>query len=202
MIGDQVSDAFDLLLDELGLVSGELRRQVADLATTAELEEIETIIHDAKSIERVTEAVQQAAKQWRGAESVLSERYEPDPEELVQTSEAGESVRKRYFGRVPKGRKTSEPAFRRPILEILAERGGAAKIGEVLDEVERRMGAGFTDTDYETLPSDDKTIRWRNTAQWSRNQLVQYGLMERPRRRGIWEISDAGRQFLEGGGNP
>jgi hypothetical protein len=103
---------------------------------------------------------------------------------------------RRNLGRVARGAKTSEPAFYRPILQVLVDRSGSARMSEVLDEIERCMGASFTDVDRRTLPSDPRQVRWRNTAQWSRNALVQAGLMERPRRWGFWEVSEDGRKWL------
>ena len=38
--------------------------------------------------------------------------------------------------------------------------------------------------------------RWRNTAHWARYELVQDGLLKDDSKRGIWEISEKGRQFL------
>lgn len=72
-----------------------------------------------------------------------------------------------------------------------------ATIGDVLDQVYERVKDQLADVDLESLPSKPTQIRWRNTAQWARNSLVKEGLMRDDSRRGIWEISDAGRRFLD-----
>ena len=42
-------------------------------------------------------------------------------------------------------------------------------------------------------------IRWRNTAQWARNTMVNDdGRMKKGSRQGYWEISDKGRAWLKG----
>lgn len=52
--------------------------------------------------------------------------------------------------------------------------------------------------DYECHKSDEKQIRWRNSAQWARNKMVNTdGRMKKGSPRGIWEISDKGRKWLE-----
>lgn len=86
--------------------------------------------------------------------------------------------------------------FRRPILEALVELTGKAPIGEVLDRVGKKMKAILTKHDFEPLPSDPQSIRWRNTAQWCRNSLVREGLIKANSPHGIWEISEAGRNAL------
>jgi hypothetical protein len=51
--------------------------------------------------------------------------------------------------------------------------------------------------DHQLLPSDNSTMRWRNTAQWARNTLRSEGLLRSDSPRGTWEISDDGRAWLE-----
>lgn len=92
--------------------------------------------------------------------------------------------------------RTPEDAFRRPILETLVELGGGAPIGEVLKRVEQKMKGALNQYDYEPLPSDPRSPRWRNTAQWCRNTLVREGLMKSDSPYGVWEISDEGRRWL------
>ena len=46
--------------------------------------------------------------------------------------------------------------------------------------------------------SSPDNLRWRNAAQWARNSMVNDGLMKNDSPRGVWEISDKGRNFLAG----
>lgn len=53
---------------------------------------------------------------------------------------------------------------------------------KVLDKVGVRMKGVLKPLDYAVLPSDGKSIRWRNSAQWARNTMVnEDGRMKRPR---------------------
>ena len=100
-------------------------------------------------------------------------------------------------GKLPKGLKQPEDAYRRPILEALYELGGRASVSDVLEVVEKKMKPLLTEIDYQTVPSGE--IRWANTAKWERRTLVEEGLLksksESPK--GIWELSDKGFQELE-----
>ena len=87
-----------------------------------------------------------------------------------------------------------------PVLSILADRGGRATRGEVLDELEIRMKRNFLPADLEPLPSKGKVLRWRSTANFARLHLVREGLMLDSREKGVWEISPAGREAVQRGG--
>ncbi|MFO7166894.1 MAG: winged helix-turn-helix domain-containing protein [Chloroflexota bacterium] len=54
----------------------------------------------------------------------------------------------------------------------------------------------LTEVDYQPLNSDPSESRWRNAAQWARNAMVKEGLLKTDSPRGIWEISESGRQRL------
>jgi hypothetical protein len=94
------------------------------------------------------------------------------------------------------GERTPPHEFEIPILRSLVGLGGKGTVSEVLDKVETQMRERLTDVDADPLPSNAKAVRWRNTAQWARNSMVQRGLLEEVAERGVWEISAAGRQEL------
>ena len=56
------------------------------------------------------------------------------------------------------------------------------------------------EVDFQPLASDPDLLRWRNTAQWAKSAMVKESLLKADSRRGIWEISDAGRRQLGGQG--
>ena len=76
---------------------------------------------------------------------------------------------RRNLGKLRKGLRTPEAAYYKPILK---------------------------DVDYDPLASGPDNPRWRNAGQWARNSMVNEGLLKRDSPRGIWEITDAGRQVL------
>ena len=77
----------------------------------------------------------------------------------------------------------------------LEEAGGRGTVQEVLEQIERRMKHRLKRVDWETL-SDGRTIRWHNTAQWARSDMVKQGLLASDSPRGVWEINEAGRAYL------
>lgn len=100
--------------------------------------------------------------------------------------------------RLRRGQRTREEVFRVPILRVLAEMsGGRGRMGDVLDRVHDLISETLKPVDYERLNSGSRPIRWRNTAQFARNALKDDGLLSESSPHGIWEISDAGRKYLE-----
>lgn len=83
----------------------------------------------------------------------------------------------------------------RPILDILVEAGGSAPANEVIDALEDRMANEFKDQDLETLRNGE--IRWRNRARFARLRMKERGLVSGSSERGIWEITEHGRTYLE-----
>jgi hypothetical protein len=86
-------------------------------------------------------------------------------------------------------------AYWLPILESLIDLGGRSDSDSVLNSVQRKMTGILTTADLHTLPSGI-SVRWRNRAQWQRKNMANIGLMRDDSPRGIWEITDSGRQFV------
>jgi len=182
-----VSAAFDILLEE----------------TEAEIEffkSVGKIAIEKGDYDRVTEAVAHATNitgfrdkivalqsDWQALAAQFT--VEPDEEEKA----GGE---RRNLGRLRRGLRTPEPAFRTPILNALVELGGGGKVADVLELVEMRMKKMLKKVDYQPLASDPSNLRWRNTAQWSRSIMVHDGLLKADSPRGVWEITDAGRKEM------
>ncbi|MEJ5166488.1 MAG: winged helix-turn-helix domain-containing protein [Thermoanaerobaculia bacterium] len=99
--------------------------------------------------------------------------------------------------KLKKGLRTKQEDFFIPILGALVELGGSGKMQKVLERVYEKMKDRLNKYDLDPLPSDPKTIRWKNTAQWARNEMVKKGLLASKSPRGMWEISQKGREFLE-----
>lgn len=76
--------------------------------------------------------------------------------------------------------------------------GGSSPTDEVLDRLGEKMKGTLKPIDYKCHKSNDKQIRWRNTAQWARNKMVNNdGRMKKGSARGVWEISAKGRKWLK-----
>ena len=116
---------------------------------------------------------------------------------LVSDTDETAQAERRNLGRLKRGTRTAEDAFRQPILSALVALGGSANLNDVLERVYPQVKAQLREVDYEDLPSSPGSPRWRNTAQWARNALVKEALMRADSQRGTWAISEAGRRFLQ-----
>ncbi len=96
------------------------------------------------------------------------------------------------------GLKTPQQAFRKPILESLVEVGGSAEAAVILERVYNKLKHQLNDQDHATLPPENDTPRWINTARWARNTLRSEGLMRSDSPRGTWEVTEKGRDWLAG----
>jgi len=102
----------------------------------------------------------------------------------------------RKTSRLRKGLKTPQQAYRRPILEAIYELGGGGTVDSVLKRVGEKMKGLLGEFDYEGTPSGGY-IRWQNTAEWERFNLVKDGLLKADSPRGIWELSDKGVEEIK-----
>jgi hypothetical protein len=98
----------------------------------------------------------------------------------------------RRVPRLAPGSPLPEDEYVAPLLTALAERGGIAPAREVIEEIGQRLGNRLSPVDVETLPSG--VVRWRNRAQFVRLRLVEEGLLSKNAPRGVWALTDAGRE--------
>ena len=105
-------------------------------------------------------------------------------------------TRRTQNGRLSTGLKTPQSAYNQPIMEALYELGGSARVREVLQVVEKKLKNTLTDVDYQKLPNSN-SIRWENSAQWERFELVKDGLLKSESPTGVWELSSIGLQKIE-----
>ncbi len=180
---NEVREAFGILLEVIKSVVHELNEEGARALRMGRYERAQAIIREAERITEFHAKVEALYREW-------NERFQ------VKQTRRKRKIRRTQNNRLPRGLRTPEDAFRRPILEALVEAGGRASIREVLVRVEEKMAGMLNEYDYETLPSSPKTVRWRNTAQWCRNRLVREGYMRDDSPYGIWEISEKGRAWL------
>jgi hypothetical protein len=103
-------------------------------------------------------------------------------------------------GRASPGSILSEREYELPILQELLALGGSGHAAEVTDGVGRRLEGKLKDRDYENLETGD--VRWRNRTQFTRHTLKKRGLIRDNSPRGIWELTDEGREVAEAGELP
>ena len=126
---------------------------------------------------------------WRGKIAAIDTLTGPDVDSEVEV-EADEEISDED------GVFTPVHAYWKPILQVLFELGGRGKRGPVVDAVGRKMKAILTPADYGKLPKSGWT-RWRNRVAWQASNMRAQGLIKNNSPRGIWEIADAGRKWLD-----
>ncbi len=181
MLKNEVFAAFEILLEKIEMVISELKNAGATAFQKGEYDKVEEIKEKAAALEKFREKVKHLQNEWQTNFSSLSVK----------------STKKRKIkSKLKRGLRTPEDAFRIPILEALIELGDSAAMSEVLELVEKKMKDKLNEYDYQILPSNN-TIRWKNTAQWCRNTMVQEGLLKSDSPRGIWEITEKGVEYLK-----
>jgi hypothetical protein len=111
-----------------------------------------------------------------------------------QTRQRGRRRRRPTTKRAQPGTILADDEYEIPLLATLDAHGGRAPTSEVLDELGQRLAHRLMPADHEPLGSGD--IRWRNRAQFVRLHLIERGDMVSGSPRGIWEITDQGRDRL------
>ena len=184
---NDVSSALGLLRDSLAEEEHRIRSEGAKAMQDGDYDTATSVIEFAKRLLAFQNKVEGLVNEWAELED-LRDAASPAVQEIVS---------KRFFGKKKKGEITPHTDFYRAILESLVELGGSAKTRVVLDLVGEKMKNVLKPLDYAVLPSDGKSIRWRNSAQWARNTMVNEDGRMKKTKNGIWEISDKGRKWLQ-----
>ncbi|MCW5875684.1 MAG: type II toxin-antitoxin system Phd/YefM family antitoxin [Anaerolineales bacterium] len=93
--------------------------------------------------------------------------------------------------------KTPREAFWKPVLSALVDLGGSGTLDQVKQLVEGKMASILNEYDYEQLPQSHR-LRWENDVEWARFDLVAEGFIADNSARGIWKVTEAGRDWLAG----
>ncbi|MFN4806432.1 MAG: winged helix-turn-helix domain-containing protein [Akkermansiaceae bacterium] len=184
---NDVSTALGLLRDSISEEEQRIRNEGAKAMQEGDYDTATSVIEFAKRLLAFEKKVEGLVAEWDELED-LRDSASPTVQEIVS---------KRFFGKRKKGEITPHTAFDRAILESLVELGGSAKTRVVLDRVGEKMKSILKPLDYAVLPSDGKSIRWRNSAQWARNTMVNEDGRMKKTKNGTWEISDKGRKWLK-----
>ncbi|MBX3358827.1 MAG: winged helix-turn-helix domain-containing protein [Phycisphaeraceae bacterium] len=180
-----VSSAFESLLEEV----------------EAEVDFVNTVgarSFEGRDYDRAKEALARAGVLIAFRDKVAALRTEWQTIAAVAEQEEDEETKaaRRNLGRLRNGLRTPEAAYREPILRVLQSMGGSGKAAEVLEKVGQMMKPKLQSVDFEPLASGPDNPRWRNAAQWARNTMVKEGLLKSDSPRGVWEVTDLGRQAV------
>ena len=183
-----VISAFELVLEEVEDEIEYVNQQGSRAFAAGNYEQVDAA---RKQADRLTDYRKKIAM-LDHVSRTLATSFKLDEDEDEQTQ-----IARRDLGRLKRGVRTPEEAFRLPILQALVELGGSAKLRDVLEKVEASMKGQLSEADYQPLPSTPGTSRWYNTGQWSRNTMVNEGLLGSDSPRGTWEITATGREYLK-----
>ena len=185
---NDVGEALALLSETLTEEEARIRDEGAEAMKSGAYETARDVIDFAERLITFQNKVAALADEWEELENARE----------AATPEVQKIVSKHFFGKKKRGLITSQDDYCKPILEVLVEMGGRGKTKAVLDRLGEKMKGLLKPVDYECHKSNDKQIRWRNTAQWARNKMVNSdGRMKKDSSNGVWEISDKGRKWLE-----
>jgi len=179
---NEVSEAFDILLEEIEAVIESLNQEVEKALRGRDYEKAKDLIEKGSQLKAFREKVNDLRQEWQ---NVFGGRIK----KKVQT--------KRIKSRLKRGLRTPQDKFVIPILSALIRLGGSAPMKGVLDVVFEIMKSELTEYDMQPLPSNPSQPRWQNTAQWARLSMVKQGLLKSDSPRGIWEITEKGRRYID-----
>jgi hypothetical protein len=185
---NDVGVALSLLRDALAEEAQRINDEGSKAMKAGDYPTAESVLDFAKRLLAFRSRVEGLGLEWSELECLRDK----------STTAVQEIVSKRFFGRKSSGEVTSHMDFCQPLLEVLVELGGRGKTKLVLDMVGEKMKPVLKPKDFDLHASKGKQIRWRNTAQWARNLMVNDdGRMKKGSPSGIWEISDIGRNWLK-----
>jgi predicted dehydrogenase len=185
---DDVSAALHLLGDSLEAEVQRINTEGSQAMQVGDYDTAQAVIDFAKRLTAFRAKVNDLGEEWMKLEELRDKA----------TAEVQQIVSKRFFGKSKKGLITPHLDYCKPLLEVLEQMGGSGKTKDVLDQLGEKMKPILKPKDYEPHESHPKQIRWRNHAQWARNQMANIdGRMKKDSPRGIWEISPAGKFWLK-----
>jgi restriction system protein len=173
-----VTQAFEILLDELNTALKNTRQQAAAATHDGDYDDAQAQLDAARQIEKCIAEIRAIQREWNSL------------------GRKSRQKRTKAGARLPRGERTPEEAYRLPILRALVALGGEARMSQVLEKVCAEMKPRLKPVDLKPVPSSADTPRWRNTAQWERQDMVDEGLLRRDSPRGVWAITETGRKYL------
>lgn len=180
MSKDDVNKAFDDLLGALNDEKNNLSKEGKDAMELGDFKKSKIISEMGEKVDKFYKRIKELKGEWQ---NIFSESLNL------------KLIEKRT--KLKKGLRTKEEEYYLPILEALIELGGSAKMANVLEKVYEKMRNKLNNYDLEPLQSDPKQIRWKNSAQWARNSMVKKGFLSSKTPKGVWEITQKGREYCE-----
>lgn len=180
----RIEQAFENFLAELNEILAEAQEMIKRKVDEGCFGEITALSQQAEQIQRLIEEV----KTLRAQRGTL----QPPP----APTQPHTRLPQRKGRRASSSEITPQSAYIRPLLQALVDLGGRAPMERVLNRVYELVRNHLKPKDLEKVPSGED-LRWRNAAMWVRYKLKQQGYIKPNSPKGIWEITDAGREYLK-----
>lgn len=153
---------------------------------------------------RISDETMQRLKTWAEplvdtVDSALVKALDAAEEARVSPSRArpGTEVAKPRIARGPGKSRARLPQkkFRQPLLKVIYQMGGSARIQDLRPVMKERMELALLPGDLEHVSTGDE--RWWNAICWERSALVKEGYIRGDSPRGIWKLSDKGVEHVK-----
>lgn len=177
----RVEQAFESFLAELHNVLGEMQNTIKRKVDERSFDEIAALSQEAQQVQGLIQEVERLRRTWQ-------QPYSPD---LISAEHPARKRRRR----APRGEITPQSAYTRPLLQALVDLGGRGSVNQVLEKVYEIIGDRLLPQDLEQLPSG-QDIRWQCAVKFLCSTLRKQGYIYPDSPRGVWEITDKGRELL------
>ena len=192
MVYDNTLEAFDLLMEEIENLLESKRNEGAEAYRKGET----VIFQETDKIVKFLEELRKTVDELRYKTFSFLQVPLKDPK--LEKEARNQKANSRTPEKEPHKRfaldATPTHVYRFLILETLFEMGGKAFSKEVERKIEEKMRQYFRPDDLRPVSSGQ--IRWRKRLHWCRYFMVKDGLLRDDTPRGIWEITNQGRQEL------
>ena len=183
-----VDTALELALEEVEGFSSVLEEKSQALLSNRDREGLQAMMGNLEWIDTFKEKLSGLRKEWEKRSDAISSK--------AKRNGGNNQVRKSH-GRLKRGEKTHQSEFVIPILKSLKARNGKADSNLVLDDVEKLLEGVLKPVDFEPIQSDPDLKRWVVSARWCRNEMVNDGLLSGESKRGTWDITPKGEEYLK-----
>jgi len=177
---ERIDQAFKGFLAELRDILADVQQAIKNKTDECDFTSMPELVKQAEQITQLIQKVEALQSSWASS---------------VAAHPASSASRRQRATRAS-GPITPQSAYELPLLQALEKLGGRAKINDVLNEVYRLVEHRLTPADKQILPSG-KEVRWRNAVKWARQHLKEKGYLRSDSPEGIWETTEAGREYLK-----
>ena len=204
---NKIKNAVDLIEDEIKSMVNSLEHiDVNVMEKQKQIEVLEETINNLYKIGMQNHATGPQREKYRLEKEV--EEYSQADQDLKDltclyerlkplTKALKETLKSPHGSRAKKGEITPQEVYYPYILEALIEMDGIGRSKDVVKNVGKKVRDILTAKDKVKLPSN-KAITWVNKINWARHDLVHdLGYMKTDSPKGLWEISDAGREYYQ-----